>query len=206
MDWATYITATFFRGGGAPLTGLDDTFRSYVQSFLDYLRYLGASPAVTSGKRTREQQQRLYDLWRSGSPQQRYPVARPGTSAHEHGLAVDITFPNTAQLQQAIELAPRFNLKWGGSKDPVHFAASWWTGGTEDQPITDPTCVFGICTDPACDPWGRWFLARARQVATQYGIGNREAEQLLREWIEYYYPEVFETCERYFVVQAESPF
>lgn len=44
---------------------------------------------VTSGKRTREQQQALYEAAQRG--ESKYPAARPGHSAHEVGLAWDST-------------------------------------------------------------------------------------------------------------------
>lgn len=177
---------------------------------IQYLNAYGVNPVVTSGFRSREDQQRLYDLWRSGSPQQRYPVARPGTSAHEYGLAVDMTFKTPVELQFAIDLAPYFNMKWAGSKDPVHFASTSWKGGTEESTSTPAagsgTCVFGICANPECDAWATWARQRAVQVARQYGVSNRDAEALVKDWIEYYYPAVAETCSGYFDVLAESPF
>lgn len=55
---------------------------------------------VTSGHRTLEEQQRLWD-GRHANP---YPVARPGTSRHESGNAADVTIGGRA-IQDVIPYA-----------------------------------------------------------------------------------------------------
>jgi D-alanyl-D-alanine carboxypeptidase len=52
----------------------------------------GESWNVTSGLRTHAEQQHLWDN-RASNP---YPVARPGTSRHEHGNAADVTIGGRA--------------------------------------------------------------------------------------------------------------
>jgi hypothetical protein len=52
----------------------------------------GETWTVTSGLRTTAEQQRLWDD-RGSNP---YPVARPGTSRHEHGNAADVTINGRA--------------------------------------------------------------------------------------------------------------
>ena len=52
----------------------------------------GETWTVTSGLRTTAEQQRLWDN-RGSNP---YPVARPGTSRHEHGNAADVTIDGRA--------------------------------------------------------------------------------------------------------------
>ena len=76
---------------------------------------LGHPVPIASGLRTREQQQALWDR-RHDNP---YPVARPGTSDHESGLAVDVPRGAVDELLGVAEAAglcqplPR--------TDPVHF-------------------------------------------------------------------------------------
>lgn len=78
-------------------------------------RLLGHPVSIASGLRTRAEQQALYDR-RHTNP---YPVARPGTSDHERGLAVDVPRGSVAELSTVAEAAglcrplPR--------ADPVHF-------------------------------------------------------------------------------------
>lgn len=76
---------------------------------------LGRSIPIVSGYRSSADQQRLWDA-RATNP---YPVAAPGTSAHERGLAVDVP------LEVAGPLA-RIGLAAGLCQplpvlDPVHF-------------------------------------------------------------------------------------
>jgi hypothetical protein len=78
-------------------------------------RLLGTPVPIASGLRTRAQQQSLWDR-RHSNP---YPVARPGTSNHERGQAVDVPrwfVPRLLAVAGAAGLCqpmPR--------TDPVHF-------------------------------------------------------------------------------------
>jgi len=78
-------------------------------------RLLGEEVPITSGWRSRASQQRLYDD-RGTNP---YPVAVPGTSAHERGRAVDVPSTFVARLAS---VAARVGLchPWPAT-DPVHF-------------------------------------------------------------------------------------
>jgi hypothetical protein len=78
-------------------------------------RLLGVEVPVTSGWRSRAAQQRLHDD-RGTNP---YPVARPGTSAHERGRAVDVPRGFVARLAS---VASQVGLchPWPET-DPVHF-------------------------------------------------------------------------------------
>jgi D-alanyl-D-alanine carboxypeptidase len=69
--------------GGGPISGLEDSFEAIV------LRILGqgaGAVSVISGFRTRQQQEELYRRYLAGTGNL---AARPGTSMHERGLAVD---------------------------------------------------------------------------------------------------------------------
>jgi hypothetical protein len=86
---------------------------------------------ITSGKRSRAEQEKLYH--------QNKKNAKPGTSKHELGLALDINLYSTFTLQHIRKadsksaweatgvpaIAKRFGLKWGGEfrtyHYPVHF-------------------------------------------------------------------------------------
>lgn len=84
-------------------------------------RHNGHGIVVTSTRRSRAQQRRLYQEYRAGrSP---YPAAPPGTSAHEHGLAFDAVIePRSFQTAYGL-LWERMGGEWGGRRysDPVHF-------------------------------------------------------------------------------------
>ena len=76
---------------------------------------LGVEVPIVSGLRSRAEQQRLWDA-RATNP---YPVAPPGTSAHELGLAVDVPLA-TARLLVPIQGLTGLCQPLPGS-DPVHF-------------------------------------------------------------------------------------
>lgn len=76
---------------------------------------LGHPVQVVSGLRTRAEQQALWDR-RHTNP---YPVARPGTSDHERGLAVDVGRSSVAEL--AAVAAQAGLCQPLPATDPVHF-------------------------------------------------------------------------------------
>ena len=55
---------------------------------MSYLDAHGISTRVTSGKRSYRRQKELHELYLAGRGA---PANRPGTSAHEFGMAADIT-------------------------------------------------------------------------------------------------------------------
>ena len=76
---------------------------------------LGEPVPIASGLRTRAQQQALWDR-RHANP---YPVARPGTSDHERGLAVDV--PRSV-VDDLVAVAGEVGLCQPlPETDPVHF-------------------------------------------------------------------------------------
>ncbi|MCP3935829.1 MAG: hypothetical protein GY708_10705 [Actinomycetia bacterium] len=76
---------------------------------------LGSPVPVVSGYRSPAHQQRLWDV-RQSNP---YPVARPGTSRHELGLAVDVPLSFVSRL---VEIASTAGLCHPlPVDDPVHF-------------------------------------------------------------------------------------
>lgn len=91
----------------------------------------GIRVRVTSAKRSTAQQERLYAA-RGSNP---YPVARPGTSKHELGLAVDLVpvgAQNSSLFAAMGEEGERAGLRWGGRfarRDPVHFELPSDDGG-----------------------------------------------------------------------------
>ena len=80
-------------------------------------RSLGFDARVTSGYRSRAAQTRLYNRYLQGL--QSYPVAPPGTSDHEKGLALDVVSTNPDKL---VSLLTEVGLFWAGPSDPVHFS------------------------------------------------------------------------------------
>ena len=91
--------------------------RAPARALLAAARTAGIRVSVNSVRRTRGQQAQLYAQFLQGlNP---YPVAPPGHSMHELGLAFDISTTPDVNAQ----LGAIWN-SWGGrwsSADPVHF-------------------------------------------------------------------------------------
>lgn len=80
-----------------------------------YARWMGLDPRVTSTVRTRAEQEALYaKALRGENP---YPVARPGTSRHERGLAIDLVSRDNAALGKVWNAV---GGRWS-PQDAVHF-------------------------------------------------------------------------------------
>jgi len=78
---------------------------------------LGSPLQIVSGYRSPDHQQRLWDE-RHSNP---YPVAEPGTSLHERGLAIDVALSQVGALQLVAASAGLcYPLP---ESDPVHFVA-----------------------------------------------------------------------------------
>jgi hypothetical protein len=96
-------------------SGTDGLVPGLVQAIARAEDLLGEPVPITSGFRTRAQQAALWAA-RATNP---YPVARPGTSRHERGLAVDVARWFVATLRSvaaAVGLCQPLPLS-----DPVHF-------------------------------------------------------------------------------------
>jgi hypothetical protein len=105
------------------LLGVDAELARRVRNMAAALSARGIEIKVTSGKRSAERQAALWAN-RANNP---YPVARPGTSKHEQGLAVDLV-PTGIRTSNASSImgeeGERAGLQWGGrftKPDPVHF-------------------------------------------------------------------------------------
>lgn len=76
------------------------------------------APRIVSGLRSTERQRQLWANRKSN----RYPVARPGTSKHEKGLAFDL--PRGPHLEIFGHWSPLVGMRWGGyfaRRDEIHF-------------------------------------------------------------------------------------
>jgi hypothetical protein len=84
----------------------------------EYQQLTGEKLRINSGKRSREDQERLYNEYirrgRTGMP-----VAPPGSSAHESGLAVDIQQGKSDR--RAVDILNKYGLLQTVPNDPVHF-------------------------------------------------------------------------------------
>jgi len=99
----------------------------------------GLQPRITSTIRTYSEQRRLYNRFLAG--QAGYPVAPPGQSAHEYGLAFDMVVSPMEALADVGAYWVGNGGGWSG-RDAVHFelpgAAEWARGqgaASEEKPI-----------------------------------------------------------------------
>lgn len=87
--------------------------RPYAEALVRYYPQL----RITSVRRSRTEQLKLWNN-RHNNP---YPVAPPGTSKHERGLAWDMVGPD-AVLRAAGATWESWGGRWGGRfRDPIHF-------------------------------------------------------------------------------------
>lgn len=89
----------------------------------DLVRAAGAAglqPRVTSTRRSTQEQTRLYRRYQQGlNP---YPVAPPGTSAHEFGYAFDMVVSPMDAITDVGAYWEQQGGVWGGEfSDPIHF-------------------------------------------------------------------------------------
>lgn len=82
------------------------------------LREARAPLTITSVRRTRSFQRRLYARYLAGANP--FPVAPPGASAHEYGLAWDMVGP-LPELRRLGKIWTSWGGLWGGARDPIHF-------------------------------------------------------------------------------------
>jgi hypothetical protein len=110
------------------LRSLDRRFYPHAAAFFkEARRVAGAGLVVTSARRTRREQERLYQAFLAGK-NDGLPASPPGYSSHELGLAWDMARLNVDPLKDQVlwQLGAmwrgRGGIWWEG--DPVHFAAS----------------------------------------------------------------------------------
>jgi LAS superfamily LD-carboxypeptidase LdcB len=111
------------------LDTLDPSGRDAARWFVNQLQQAGFRPTVTSARRSRRTQEKLYRDFIAG--RSKFPAAKPGTSRHEFGRAFDVFFPSykglsKAQLTKALEPVGKYweeiGGRWGGRfNDPIHF-------------------------------------------------------------------------------------
>lgn len=117
----------------ASTRGLQRDFKPFAEAILRAARAQDPAFRLTSARRTFMEQLRLYTDWLAGKLGI-YTPARPGTSQHERGWAIDIARPQVEPTEDPVlaQLGQEWRQMggvWGGEKDPVHFEApKAWTG------------------------------------------------------------------------------
>src|SRR6267143_604214 len=103
---------------GGSLNDLDPELASFARDLVDAAGRAGLQPRITSTIRSHSEQRRLYNRFLAG--QAGYPVAPPGQSAHEYGLAFDMV---VSPMEALADVGYTWR-QWGGGWNPtdaVHF-------------------------------------------------------------------------------------
>lgn len=121
-DWSPYLVG----GGTRPdaITGLADPFeQALMRLYMDAPENVRSNLRITSGYRSTDVQQRLWEdaLAKYGDPEIADNwVARPGTSNHNHGAAVDLKFLDPAAQEWVHQNAAKYGLHFPMSWEPWH--------------------------------------------------------------------------------------
>lgn len=102
----------------ADLLALIEALQPFAQRLVHLAGVAGVQPRVTSTLRSRSQQQRLYAAYLRG--ESKYPVAPPGTSAHEFGWAFDMIADSPEDLHDLGTVWRQWGGVWSPT-DEVHF-------------------------------------------------------------------------------------
>ncbi len=103
----------------------------------------GLVPRLTSTRRSIQEQRELYARYLRGANP--FPVARPGTSAHETGEAFDMLVTPVDYLPALGELWQSWGGQWGGNRDPVHFQLP---GAPSPELLADTKGAEAALSDP----------------------------------------------------------
>lgn len=91
-------------------------FQPYAQALVDVARDHHLNPQITSTFRSIGRQKALYEARQRGDHP--LPVAPPGCSYHNYGLAFDMVADDLPWLGRVWQ---SWGGVWGGKSDPVHF-------------------------------------------------------------------------------------
>lgn len=106
------------------LDTLEPNIRPFAQDLFDAAQAQGLHPRVTSARRSHAQQEALYRRYQEGLS--RYPAAPPYGSAHEYGLAFDMTVPDRGYQLGLGQVWISWGGRYGGEEDPIHFEYPSW--------------------------------------------------------------------------------
>jgi hypothetical protein len=109
----------------ASIGSLIPELRPFARELLLVVARAGIQARITSTRRSRREQTFLYNRFLAG--QNPYPVAPPGTSAHEFGYAFDMMLQeDPASMESDLGDLGKVWESWGGVwggrfNDPIHF-------------------------------------------------------------------------------------
>jgi D-alanyl-D-alanine carboxypeptidase-like protein len=134
----------------ADLSALIQPLQPFAQALVDLAGRAGVQPRVTSTLRSRSQQERLYRSFLRG--ESKYPVAPPGTSAHEFGYAFDMVASTTEDLHDLGQVWQSWGGLWSAS-DEVHFEYPGFV-----KPSAPPDAPVDASASCDLSDWRNWIL------------------------------------------------
>jgi len=102
------------------------------------LKARGIRIIITSTFRSIREQTLLFQNAQRGLS--KFPVARPGFSTHQLGIAVDLVPEDPDDLPTVVEVMRAVGFRWAGERDRVHFTFQLTPEATE-QPLRGPLRV-----------------------------------------------------------------
>jgi hypothetical protein len=112
---------------------LDPQLTSAARTLVAVASRAGLQPRLTSTLRSNAEQTRLYRRFLAGTAG--YPVAPPGQSAHEYGLAFDMVVSPMDTLADLGALWKQWGGAWNGA-DAIHFELDGASEWARSQPST----------------------------------------------------------------------
>src|SRR5574341_132132 len=97
---------------GRSLGELTPFARAWAEEAIRFVERLGGRVTVTSTKRSRAEQAKLYRRYRLGLT--KYPAAPPGASTHEKGIAFDLAVTPRSLLNVLGRAWEAAGYTWGG--------------------------------------------------------------------------------------------
>jgi len=128
VDWA------YPANSGVDLTGLNPAFATHLSDFEKAALASGIPAHVLSGFRSNAQQQQLFNTHQGTGSN---PVAPPGQSYHNFGMAADIQADDPKNQARLGEMASQFGLSTIPN-DPNHFQMANWKPGDPTPSSTVP--------------------------------------------------------------------
>ncbi len=159
------------------LNALVPELQPFARDLINAASAAGLLPRVTSTLRSTAEQTRLYRRYQQGLSD--FPVAPPGTSAHEYGEAFDLVVSPFEALADVGAFWQQMGGTWGAQRDPVHFELPGATARRRGAPTGTPSPRFhtlAIAVDIliGLNP----YIGAVELAATLIGLGYPESEVL----------------------------
>lgn len=150
------------------LDALIPELQSPARALVDLGARARVNPRITSTFRTHSEQSKLYASYLRGG--RAYPVAPPGTSAHEYGWAFDLVVDQQSDQEDLGQVWRNWGGFWSPS-DPIHFEYPGFSAVRSSLGVGSTTAT----TADLCGPWTKG-IAEAVDLILGFVPGIGEVE------------------------------